>query len=33
VKARLCHQYLQLNPVKLRERIDQKVAKLWKIIG
>jgi hypothetical protein len=33
VKARLCHQYLQLNPVKLRERIDQKVAKLWKITG
>jgi len=32
-KARLCHQYFQLNPVELRERIDQKVAKLWKIIG
>ena len=32
-KARLCHLYLQLNPVELRERIDQKVAKLWKITG
>lgn len=32
VKARLCHQYLQLNPVALRSSIDQKVAKLWKII-
>jgi len=32
VKARLCHQYLQLNPVKLRTSIDQKVAKLWKIV-
>jgi len=31
VKARLCHQYLQLNPVALRNSIDQKVAKLWKI--
>jgi hypothetical protein len=31
VKARLCHQYLQLNPVALRNRIDEKVAKLWKI--
>lgn len=32
VKARLCHQYLQLNPVALRIEIDQKVARLWKII-
>jgi len=32
VKARLCHQYLQLNPVQLRNRIDEKVAQLWKII-
>jgi hypothetical protein len=31
-KARLCHQYLQLNPVKLRRSIDEKVAKLWKIV-
>lgn len=31
-KARLCQQYLQLNPVRLRNRIDDKVAKLWKII-
>lgn len=32
VKARLCHQYLQLNPVELRNQIDQKVARLWKIL-
>lgn len=32
VKARLCHQYLQLNPVALRNEIDQNVARLWKII-
>lgn len=32
VKARLCHQYLQLNPVALRNKIDQNVARLWKII-
>ena len=32
VKARLCHQYLQLNPVVLRDRIDHKVALLWKIV-
>lgn len=32
VKARLCHQYLQLNPVTLRNKIDQNVARLWKII-
>jgi len=32
VKARLCHQYFQLNPVALRNSIDQKVAVLWKIL-
>ncbi len=32
IKARLCYQYLQLNPVHLRNEIDAKVAKLWKII-
>ena len=32
MKARLCYQYVQLNPVKLRTSIDQKVAKLWKSI-
>lgn len=32
VKARLCHQYVQLNPVHLRNRIDDQVARLWKII-
>lgn len=32
MKARLCHQYLQLSPVALRNSIDQKVAKLWKIL-
>jgi hypothetical protein len=32
VKAHLCHQYLQLNPVVLRNRLDQNVAKLWKIV-
>lgn len=32
VKAHLCHQYVQLNPVVLRNRIDAKVARLWKII-
>jgi hypothetical protein len=31
-KARLCHQYLQLNPVRLRNEIDAKVARLWKIV-
>jgi hypothetical protein len=30
-KARLAHSYIQLNPVELRRRIDQKIAKLWKI--
>jgi len=32
VKARLCYQYLQLNPVRLRNRIDDKVGRLWKIV-
>lgn len=31
-KARLTYQYLQLNPVRLREAIDRKVAMLWKIV-
>jgi hypothetical protein len=31
-KARLCHQYLQLNPARLRYEIDAKVARLWKIV-
>jgi hypothetical protein len=30
-KALLTNLYVQLNPVQLRTRIDQKVAKLWKI--
>jgi hypothetical protein len=30
-KARLVHLYIQLNPAQLRRRIDQKIAKLWKI--
>ena len=30
-KARLAHFYLQLNPAELRRRIDQKIAKFWKI--
>ncbi len=30
-KARLAHIYVQLNPAQLRRRIDQKIAKLWKI--
>lgn len=32
VKLRLTNLYFQLNPVMLRNSIDQKVAKLWKII-
>jgi hypothetical protein len=32
-KARLINLYLQLNPAELRRRIDQKIAKLWKISG
>lgn len=31
-KARLTAQYVQLNPVILRARIDAKVAQLWKIV-
>lgn len=31
VKARLTNLYVQLNPVKLRTAIDQKVDQLWKI--
>lgn len=31
-KVRLSAQYVQLNPVRLRESIDFKVAKLWKIV-
>jgi len=31
VKARLMNLYLQLNPAELQRRIDQKIAKLWKI--
>lgn len=30
-KARLVHTYVQLNPAKLRRRINQKIALLWKI--
>ncbi len=30
-KARLVNSYIQLNPAELRRRIDQKIAKLWKI--
>lgn len=33
VKARLTNLYVQLNPVKLRTAIDQKVGQLWKISG
>ena len=32
-KARLTNLYVQLNPVQLRNIIDQKVAKLWKLSG
>lgn len=31
VKARLTNRYVQLNPVVLRQRIDENVARLWKI--
>jgi len=31
-KARLSHAYVQLNPVVLRHRIDEKVARLWKLV-
>lgn len=30
-KARLMNLYIQLNPVELRRRIDQKIAQLWKL--
>jgi len=30
-KARLAHLCVQLNPAELRRRIDQKLAKLWKL--
>lgn len=30
-KVRLMNLYVQLNPAELRRRIDQKIAKLWKI--
>jgi len=33
VKANLTNLYIQLNPVKLRTTIDQKVHHLWKIAG
>lgn len=32
VKARLTHLYVQLNPVSLREQIDENVARLWKLV-
>jgi hypothetical protein len=32
-KARLTNLYVQLNPVQLRNIIDQKVAKLWRLSG
>ena len=32
VKASLTYLYLHLNPVTLRHSIDQKVARLWKIV-
>lgn len=32
IKASLTNQYVQLNPVTLRDRIDNKVALLWKIV-
>ncbi len=32
VKAGLMHLYLQLNPVSLRDRIDENVARLWKLV-
>lgn len=31
-KAKLTHEYVQLNPVTLRTRIDANVAKLWKLV-
>ena len=32
VKAKLIGQYYQLNPVTLRHKIDENVARLWKLI-
>lgn len=32
VKARLTNLYVSLNPVSLRKSIDEKVARLWKIV-
>jgi hypothetical protein len=32
VKSRLIRQYLQLNPVQLRQDIDVNVARLWRIL-
>jgi len=32
VKARLTYLYLHLNPVALRNSIDQKIARLWKLV-
>jgi len=32
IKARLTNLYLHLNPVALRNSIDQKVALLWKLV-
>jgi hypothetical protein len=31
-KAKLTNLYLHLNPVMLRNQIDQNVAKLWKLV-
>ena len=32
-KANLLNQYLHLNPVELRRRIDENVALLWSTLG
>jgi hypothetical protein len=32
IKIYLCQQYLRLNPVVLRDRIDANIAKLWKLV-
>lgn len=31
-KAKLTHEYVQLNPVTLRKRIDDNVARLWNLV-
>lgn len=31
-KARLTNEYVHLNPVELRNRIDAKIARLWKLV-